>query len=57
VDGLTESVTGNFLSAIEILKTGGANRHNGETSMNRESSRSHSVFSIILQSKVRETEN
>lgn len=57
MDGLTESVTGNFLSAIEILKTGGANRHNGETSMNRESSRSHSVFSIILQSKVRETEN
>ncbi|KAL4463035.1 hypothetical protein ABPG72_002918 [Tetrahymena utriculariae] len=51
VEGLTEYVTQNFLQAIEILKTGSGNRHNGATSMNRESSRSHSVFSIILQSK------
>jgi hypothetical protein len=37
---------------MEILSEGSNNRHIGATSMNIESSRSHSVFTIYLESKV-----
>jgi hypothetical protein len=36
---------------MEILSEGSNNRHIGATSMNIESSRSHSVFTIYLESK------
>ncbi|EGR27722.1 kinesin motor domain protein, partial [Ichthyophthirius multifiliis] len=51
VENLTEQITRTLSNAIEVLKKGGKNRHIGFTSMNRESSRSHTVFSIILESK------
>ena len=37
---------------IEILHLGMTNRHVGSTKMNAESSRSHSIFMINIESKV-----
>ncbi|CEG40728.1 kinesin-like protein kif15 [Plasmopara halstedii] len=51
VEGLIESVITNSRKAAELMKIGAQNRRVGQTSMNRESSRSHSVFILQLQSK------
>lgn len=37
-------------SACEVLHRGFRNRHVGETAMNRESSRSHAVFTLVVKS-------
>ena len=37
----------------QVLKTGWMNRRVASTSMNRESSRSHAVFTLVLESKKR----
>ena len=39
---------------MELLKKGAKNRHIGSTNMNIESSRSHSVFSLCVQTKTNE---
>jgi len=52
IDGITEEIITSSEEAIEILKRGASNRHIGATNMNSESSRSHSVFSMTLESKV-----
>jgi hypothetical protein len=39
--------------AMQVLSRGLETRHVGATSMNRDSSRSHAVFTVVLQSKVR----
>ncbi|EGR32747.1 kinesin motor domain protein [Ichthyophthirius multifiliis] len=57
VENLSEKITQSLSQAIEILKNGGRNRHIGITSMNRESSRSHSVFSITVQQKKQQYNN
>ena len=36
---------------IDMLKRGARNRHVGATQMNLESSRSHSVFTLTIESK------
>ena len=41
-----------FEETLELLKKGNRNRHIGSTNMNIESSRSHSVFCLTLESKV-----
>ncbi|CAI5722025.1 unnamed protein product [Hyaloperonospora brassicae] len=51
VEGLIESVVTNSKEAAELMMIGAQNRRVGQTSMNRESSRSHSVFILQLQSK------
>lgn len=51
VDNLTEEVVSNSESAVNLLIKGARNRHVGATNMNIESSRSHSVFSLTLESK------
>ncbi|KAF4136141.1 Kinesin motor domain [Phytophthora infestans] len=51
VEGLIESVVANSKKAAELMTVGAQNRRVGQTSMNRESSRSHSVFILQLQSK------
>ncbi|KAI9911815.1 hypothetical protein PsorP6_009654 [Peronosclerospora sorghi] len=51
VEGLIESVVTNPKKAAELMTVGAQNRRVGQTSMNRESSRSHSVFILQLQSK------
>ena len=51
IGGITEDIATCAEEAIEILKKGARNRHIGATKMNMESSRSHSVFSMTLESK------
>nr|CCA25137.1 kinesinlike protein putative [Albugo laibachii Nc14]CCA25772.1 kinesinlike protein putative [Albugo laibachii Nc14] len=51
VEGLTESVVENAQEATALMKLGARNRHVGQTLMNRESSRSHSVFILQIQTK------
>lgn len=51
VEGLIEETVNNLLDTYNILKIGTQNRHVGCTSMNKESSRSHSVFTLIVESK------
>ncbi|CAH0474850.1 unnamed protein product [Peronospora belbahrii] len=50
-EGLIESVVTSSKKAAELMTIGARNRRVGQTSMNRESSRSHSVFILQLQSK------
>ncbi|CAM9124990.1 unnamed protein product, partial [Hapterophycus canaliculatus] len=49
VEGLMEEKVDGVESACEILHRGFRNRHVGETAMNRESSRSHAVFTLVIQ--------
>uniref|UniRef100_A0AAV1UHT5 Kinesin motor domain-containing protein n=1 Tax=Peronospora matthiolae TaxID=2874970 RepID=A0AAV1UHT5_9STRA len=51
VEGLIESEVTNSKEAAELMTIGTQNRRVGQTSMNRESSRSHSVFILQLQSR------
>ncbi|TDH68423.1 hypothetical protein CCR75_007864 [Bremia lactucae] len=51
VEGLIESIVTSSAKAAELMTIGAQNRRVGQTSMNRESSRSHSVFILQLQSK------
>ena len=51
VEGLREEVVQSYKDMISIIIKGAKNRHVGETSMNRESSRSHSVLTTIIESK------
>ena len=51
VDGIIEAQVTNVMETYKILKTGSRNRHVSSTSMNKESSRSHSVFSLNIESK------
>lgn len=51
VEGLVESVVTGARQAAELMTVGARNRRVGQTTMNRESSRSHSVFILQIQSK------
>lgn len=51
VDGIIEEQVTNLMETYQILKIGSRNRHVSSTSMNKESSRSHSVFSMNIESK------
>ncbi|XP_076449175.1 kinesin-like protein KIF15 [Babylonia areolata] len=51
VDGLTEQVVTTPTEAYQALSTGWLNRKVAATSMNRESSRSHAVFTLCIESK------
>jgi hypothetical protein len=53
VDGLSEKVVSSAAEAHSLMISGAQQRTVGATAMNRESSRSHSVFTLIVQSKVR----
>ena len=52
VEGLKEETVRDSSETLELLKKGARNRHVGSTNMNAESSRSHSVFSMTIESKV-----
>jgi kinesin family protein 15 len=56
VDGLLEEYVSSADEAIGVFLRGEQNRHVGETSMNRESSRSHSIFTLSIVSKVHNDE-
>ena len=51
VDGITEETVSTLHEIYGILATGSRNRHVGCTSMNKESSRSHSVFTLTIECK------
>ncbi|XP_065827584.1 kinesin-like protein KIF15 [Oscarella lobularis] len=55
VDNLTEKNVSNGKEAYEVLTSSWMNRRVAATSMNRESSRSHAVFTIAIESKRKET--
>ena len=50
VEGLMEEVASSTHDMIEVIRRGTSNRHVGCTSMNKESSRSHSVLSMTIES-------
>nr|XP_026491083.1 kinesin-related protein 4-like isoform X2 [Vanessa tameamea] len=47
----TEKVTTSPEEVLEVMRTGKANRQTGATNMNEESSRSHSIFQITIESR------
>lgn len=49
IDGIKEEAVSSSSDAHKILSIGYNNRHVGETSMNRESSRSHAVFVLTIR--------
>lgn len=52
MEGLAERDISSAKDAYLILQAGWLNRRVASTSMNRESSRSHAVFTVSLESKV-----
>lgn len=54
VEGLKEELVDSSYETIELLRKGALNRHVGSTHMNIESSRSHSLFTMSIERKVRE---
>uniref|UniRef100_A0A8C4SN50 Kinesin-like protein n=1 Tax=Erpetoichthys calabaricus TaxID=27687 RepID=A0A8C4SN50_ERPCA len=51
VDGAVEKVITSAAEAYQVLSMGWRNRRVASTSMNRESSRSHAVFTVTIESK------
>ena len=49
MEGLTKVPVKNVKEIDQVLQMGGHNRSTGETLMNQKSSRSHSVFSIVIE--------
>eukprot|EP00477_Mikrocytos_mackini_P000904 GAHX01000971.1.p1 GENE.GAHX01000971.1~~GAHX01000971.1.p1 ORF type:complete len:1118 (-),score=269.63 GAHX01000971.1:28-3381(-) len=54
VEGLSEMEIEDDISGFEVFLSGNKNRKVGSTCMNRESSRSHSVFTLIIVSKAKQ---
>ena len=52
MENLRQDIVSNAQEAVQILKEASKNRTVAATSMNSESSRSHSVFTLYIQSKV-----
>ena len=51
VDGAVEKFVTSAVEAYQVLSMGWRNRRVASTSMNRESSRSHAVFTMTVESK------
>jgi kinesin family protein 15 len=51
VEGCRDEIVNNPQDAFLVFERGSRNRHVAETAMNRESSRSHCVFTLFIQSK------
>ncbi len=49
VDGVMEEKVTSVQQAYAVLQIGRRNRHVGQTDMNRDSSRSHAIFTLTLQ--------
>lgn len=52
MEGIAEEAIMNSTEALSILKKGAKNRHIASTEVNFESSRSHSVLTLTIESKV-----
>jgi len=53
IRGLKEEVVTNPQQVYQLIATGEANRHTGSTNLNKHSSRSHSIFRIIIESRTK----
>ncbi|KAI4316588.1 hypothetical protein L6164_024557 [Bauhinia variegata] len=51
VAGLREEIVNNAEQVLNLLEAGEVNRHFGETNMNVRSSRSHTIFRMVIESK------
>ncbi|KAL4284852.1 hypothetical protein GQ457_16G015530 [Hibiscus cannabinus] len=51
VAGLREEIVNNAEQVMKLLESGEVNRHFGETNMNARSSRSHTIFRMVIESK------
>lgn len=54
IEGVKEEAVGSLKESMDLLIRGARNRHIGSTSMNIESSRSHSVFTLHVEAKIEE---
>lgn len=54
VEGVTEETVSSPGEAMNVLALGAKNRHVGSTAMNRESSRSHAVFTLTIDTSTLE---
>uniref|UniRef100_A0ACD5WUJ5 Uncharacterized protein n=1 Tax=Avena sativa TaxID=4498 RepID=A0ACD5WUJ5_AVESA len=57
VSGLREEIVNNAEQVLELLQLGEANRHFGETNMNVRSSRSHTIFRMVIESSAKDQMN
>ncbi|TXG52562.1 hypothetical protein EZV62_021731 [Acer yangbiense] len=55
VAGLREEIVNSAEQVIKLIESGEVNRHFGETNMNVRSSRSHTIFRMVIESKGKET--
>ncbi|CAN6372326.1 unnamed protein product [Urochloa humidicola] len=53
VAGLREEIVNSAEQVFELLELGEANRHFGETNMNARSSRSHTIFRMVIESSAK----
>ncbi|CAN0905782.1 Kinesin-like protein KIN-7N [Linum grandiflorum] len=51
VAGLREEIVNSAEQVLELMESGEVNRHFGETNMNARSSRSHTIFRMVIESK------
>ncbi|KAL5706678.1 hypothetical protein ACHQM5_024813 [Ranunculus cassubicifolius] len=51
VAGLREEIVNSAEQVLQLLESGEVNRHFGETNMNARSSRSHTIFRMVIESK------
>ncbi|KAJ6344833.1 hypothetical protein OIU76_006380 [Salix suchowensis] len=51
VAGLKEEIVSNGEQVLKLIEGGEVNRHFGETNMNARSSRSHTIFRMVIESK------
>ncbi|XP_037413752.1 kinesin-like protein KIN-7L [Triticum dicoccoides] len=57
VSGLREEIVNNAEQVLQLLELGEANRHFGETNMNVRSSRSHTIFRMVIESSAKHQTN
>ncbi|XP_078442779.1 P-loop containing nucleoside triphosphate hydrolases superfamily protein isoform X2 [Wolffia australiana] len=57
VAGLREEIVDSAAQVSELLTLGEANRHFGETNMNVRSSRSHTIFRMVIESRAKDPES
>ncbi|KAF2309611.1 hypothetical protein GH714_004272 [Hevea brasiliensis] len=55
VAGVREEIVNNAEQVLELIAAGEVHRHFGETNMNVRSSRSHTIFRMVIESKVKDT--
>ncbi|CAN1775928.1 Kinesin-like protein KIN-7N, partial [Linum perenne] len=51
VAGLREEIVNSAEQVLKLMESGEVNRHFGETNMNARSSRSHTIFRMVIESK------